>query len=124
MNQYNVISGKAYQGKNQLELQKAKKQNGFEADGWLTFLQARERGLRIVKGSKGISVFKGFGDFSSTRKDKDGNVVKVINDKRPLGFARVFNLDQTVRFDDVEATQEDSEPESTDMYPVADIPVM
>lgn len=88
--QTNYISDLAYQGRNQAELQAAKEQNKFESNYWLTFLQAKEKGLKIKKGSKGISVFKGFQDF--TNVDKDG---KVKTSSGPVGFARVFNLDQT-----------------------------
>lgn len=88
--QYNKISGKPYEGRNQAELLTAKKINKYESDEWITFLQAKELGLKIKKGSKSIAVFKGFGEFET--KGKDG---KVRSESRPLGFAHVFNLDQT-----------------------------
>lgn len=88
--QINHISKKAYQGQNQADLINAKAKNKFESDEWLTFLQARDKGLKIKKGSHGISVFKGFEVFGDV--DDDGKIKSV---SRPLGFARVFNLDQT-----------------------------
>jgi len=84
----------SYQGQNQAELQTAKIKNGFESDEWLTFLQAKTAGLKIKKGSHGVSVFKGFGKFDDKNKDGD----RVV-ESRPLGFARVFNLDQTEKLE-------------------------
>lgn len=88
MNQYNKVSGKAYEGNNQSLLQTVKEKNGYQSDEWVTFLQAREIGLKVKKGSKGVSVFKGF--MSTTKKDENG---KVKTGNAPLGFATVFNLD-------------------------------
>jgi len=92
--QYNKVSGKVYQGKNQAELLIAKEKNGYQSNEWLTFLQARELGLKIKKGSKGVGIFKGFGSF--TEKDENGKIKSV---SRPLGFARVFNLDVCEKVD-------------------------
>lgn len=91
MNQYNHITKNEYQGRNQVELLATKKLHNFQSDAWLTFLQARSAGLKIKKGSKSVGVFKGFQDFSEI--DKETNKVKTHS--APLGFARVFNLDQT-----------------------------
>ena len=89
--QYNASTKMVYEGgRNQAELRAYKKQNKFESDGWVTFLQAKQMGLKIKKGSKAISIFKGFGEFEE--EDKEGKI-KVVS--RPIGFARVFNLDQT-----------------------------
>lgn len=88
--QYNKKTGKAYEGRNQAELLTAKENNNYQSDEWLTFLQARELGLKIKKGSKSIGICKGFGTF--TEKDENGKIKSV---SRPLGFARVFNMDCT-----------------------------
>jgi len=95
--QFNYFSGNEYQGRNQAELQNAKIKNGFKSDEWLTFLQAKEKGLKIKKGSKAISVFKGFNTFQTTVKNEKGKQ-KIKNVSIPLGFAKVFNLDQTENF--------------------------
>lgn len=96
-NQYNHTTNKVYEGRNQAELMAAKRKNGYKSDAWLTFVQARSNKLKIKKGSRGISIFKGYGSFSDEREDKDGNT-KIRSTSRPLGFARVFNLDQTELF--------------------------
>lgn len=88
--QFNKISGKPYQGKNQANLLAVKEDKGYKSNAWLTFLQAKNEGLKIKKGSKGVSIFKGFRKVEV--KDKDGN--KKIENK-PAGFAIVFNLEQT-----------------------------
>lgn len=92
--QINSISRLAYQGKNQAELLSAKEKNGYKSNEWLTFLQAKELKLKIKKGSKGVEIFKGFSDV--TTKGKDGNV-KIIS--VPMGFANVFNLDCTEKYE-------------------------
>lgn len=88
MNQYNIKTGKVYEGRNQVELLSAKQNRGYESDAWITFLQARDLGLKVKKGSVGVSIFKGFRPVET--KDKNGNI-KV--ESAPVGFARVFNMD-------------------------------
>ncbi len=92
--QRNKITGLAYQGRNQTELLSAKTSNNFASDEWLTFLQAKNLNLKIVKGSKGQHIFLGYGSFTDSKEDKDGNK-KITSVSRPLGWACVFNLDQT-----------------------------
>lgn len=88
--QTNATTKNAYNGKNQAELIQAKLNNSFKSDEWVTFLQAKSIGRMIKGGSKSIGIFKGFQDVDE--KDKDG---KIVTTSRPVGFARVFNLDQT-----------------------------
>ena len=90
MNQYNKKTGKVYEGRNQVELLNAKASNNYKSDEWLTFLQARELGLKIKKGSKGVGIFKGYTTIET--KDKEG---KIKVGSAPLGFAKVFNMDCT-----------------------------
>jgi len=89
-NQKNAITNKDYEGKNQANLTCMAESNGYKSNSWITFLQARELKLKIKKGSKGISIFKGFTQFTEFDKNK-----KIKTNSKPLGFARVFNLDQT-----------------------------
>lgn len=87
--QHNAVTGNAYEGRNQAELIGAKAANGFKSNKWATFLQARGLGLKVKKGSHGVSIFKGFASFDEVDNGKRKTV------SRPVGFARVFNLDQT-----------------------------
>ena len=89
--QINYVTGIAYQGRNQDELQHQKEINKYESSEWLTFLQARDKDLKLVgaKG-KGVSIFKRLA--SVDEKDKNGKIKTV---DRPTGFATVFNLDLT-----------------------------
>lgn len=93
--QINKITGESYQGQNQVDLQVAKQNNNYQSNEWLTFLQAKSLGLMIKKGSKGVSIFKGFGKAEWV--DKNG---KLKIDSVPLGSARVFNLDCTQKYED------------------------
>lgn len=94
MNQINHITKAIYQGKNQVELLSAKEQESFGSDEWLTFLQAKQVGLKVKKGSHGVHIFKGFNEVEV--KDKDG---KLKTESRPSGYATVFNLDQTEKIE-------------------------
>ena len=47
--QINASTKEAYQGKNQEELLNAKAGNNFKSNEWLTFLQAKNLGLRVKK---------------------------------------------------------------------------
>lgn len=92
MNHYNLITNKDYEGKNQVSLILYAQKMGFKSFTWGTFLQWKEAGYQVKKGSHGIGVFKGFRDFE--RKNKEG---KILVESRPLGFATVFNEDQVIR---------------------------
>ncbi len=87
---YNIATGKEYEGKNQAELMGQIQKMNFKSVKWGTFLQWRDQNRKIVKGQHGISIFKGFGTFDEANKDG-----KLKTESRPLGFARVFNEDQT-----------------------------
>ena len=91
--QKNFSSGLNYQGKNQGTLLAVKEEQKFKSNFWLTFLQAKDKKLKIKKGSKSVAIFRGFGQ--AEQKDKDGKIKTV---SVPMGFARVFNLDQTEEY--------------------------
>lgn len=93
--QYNAISKEEYRGDNQSRLSVAKEENEFTSDAWLTFLQAKQLGLKIKKGSKSQPIFKGF----TTKVEIDKKTGKEHEITFPAGSARVFNLDQTEKYD-------------------------
>jgi len=88
--QINFKTKQMYQGKNQQELTATKEIKKYKSSEWLTFLQARELGLKIKKGSKGAAIFKGFSKKDEVKKDGKIKTVSI-----PLGSAYVFNLDCT-----------------------------
>lgn len=94
MLQINKISKATYKGKNQAALLTAKEENDYKSDEWLTFLQAKDLKLKIKKGAKGVSIFKGFETVSI--KNKDG---KLENKSFPMGFSKVFNMDCTEKYE-------------------------
>lgn len=91
MKHYNHVTGKEYEGRNQVILAIAGKD--YASNAWLTFIQARNANLKIKKGSKGVTICLGFGSFSEEKEVNGKKETKTYT--RPLGFARVFNLDQT-----------------------------
>jgi len=91
MKQSNAFTKLAYQGKNQVELELSKEKNNYKSNEWLTFLQAKQLGLKIKKGEHtSASVFKG---FSRVIEDDEERSI-------PLGFAKLFNLDQTEKINE------------------------
>jgi len=88
----NIKTGNGYEGKNQVDLMTQVKKAGYKSTKWGTFLQWKEKNRKIIKGEHGISIFKGFGTFGEI--DKKG---KTKTESRPLGFARIFNYDQTTK---------------------------
>lgn len=93
--QINALTKLAYQGKNEVALEQSKLKNDFKSNEWLTYLQAKQLGLKVKKGEHSTaSVFKGFQNFEE--KQKDGKTKEYT---APLGFARVFNLDQTEKLE-------------------------
>jgi len=93
--QYNALTGIEYEGgRNQAELINYKLKMKFKSDGWVTFLQAKQMGLSIKRGAKSAAIFKGFKSFD---EENDDGKIKTVS--RPVGFARVFNLDQTKKED-------------------------
>jgi len=79
--QYNAVSGLEYQGGNQATLIDVKGTYGYSSDQWVTFLQAKDLGLKVKKGERGTHL------ATYGKDDITGNTwVK--------GFT-VFNLDQT-----------------------------
>lgn len=93
-NQKNGLTGNVYEGRNQSDLRIIKATQEYKSDEWVTFLQAKELGLKVKKGSKAVTIFKGFA--KGTEVNAKG---KLIEKSYPIGFARVFNLDQTEKFE-------------------------
>jgi antirestriction protein ArdC len=90
MNNYNIVTGKVYEGQNQADLMNRSEIAKFKSKKWGTFLQWKGLNIKIKKGEHGVHIFKGFGEFDA--KNKEG---KRITETRPLGFATIFNEDQT-----------------------------
>ena len=93
---YNAVTGKGYQGRNVEVLTLAAKKLGTTDPRWLTFLQAKEHGWKVSKGSKGtqIAVVKEFRD--STHENVNPNEQATKN-KRARVFIKhytVFNATQ------------------------------
>lgn len=80
--QKNKITGLEYNGKNQIALIQSKELNGFNSDEWMTFLQAKQNGFKVKKGSKGTKILK-------VIREKDE-----LSKKIGLKFYTVFNSEQ------------------------------
>jgi antirestriction protein ArdC len=81
---YNKKTGVMYQGKNIAILLSSKARQGFTSDEWITFLQAKELGYKVKKGSKSTSIFKVVRDDKATKK----------KDKSCVRFYNLFNINQ------------------------------
>ncbi len=57
--QRNKITGVIYQGKNQTELLQAKEDEGYKSNYWVTFLQAKSMGKKLVNAKgKGVHLLR------------------------------------------------------------------
>jgi len=89
--QINPVSGTLYSGRNLVELATVAEKRQYKSNKWVTFLQARQLKRMIKKGEKSLSVFRGYA--REERKNQEG---KIRVESYPLGWAKVFNLDQTI----------------------------
>lgn len=90
--QTNILTKRAYSGRNFTDLYRAQNQHGFNSTVWGTFRQFKMAGKSIKSGEHAAArVFQGIGTFT----ELDEETGKYKTETRPLGFAPVFNLDQT-----------------------------
>lgn len=94
--QYNEVTKNVYQGRNQGELLMAKEKHQYKSNSWLTFLQAKKLGLKLVNAKgKGVPVFRGFQEIDVKELDSSKKEVSTRRETRPMGYAYVFNMDLT-----------------------------
>jgi antirestriction protein ArdC len=86
----NHISGKLYRGGNRWSLMLQQLINGYSSNAWLTFNQARELGLQVLKGSKGTLITHYTTYIKVDKEDEDKT-----EHRKSLRTFTVFNLDQT-----------------------------
>jgi len=86
--QKNKITGRAYEGSNQAALLEVKVKEGYLSDEWITYVQARELGKKLVNAKgKGISLRFYVEAFEAVEDSK-----KLKKVAHPKGFV-VFNCD-------------------------------
>lgn len=84
--QINGSTGNAYHGENQAVLNAVGMKNEYKSNQWMTFRQANQKGLSIIKGQHGTSIVK-MVEKEVMRKGKLQKEVAFMHYK-------VFNLDQ------------------------------
>ena len=85
--QFNLTTNTPYQGGNQATLMQIKEERNYKSDAWVTYLQAKTIGKKLVN-AKGKGVY--LRTFTDENKlNKKGEVEKI---NRPVGFV-VFNED-------------------------------
>ncbi len=84
--QINYKTKEEYKNGNAQELANVQAMKGYKQGEWLTFLQAKELGLSIIKGSKGVHLVRVFDTDKSDSAGKPKTAIK--------GFT-VFNIEQT-----------------------------
>lgn len=77
----NAITDSKYKGTNSLWLQLVSMKNGFNDNRWCTFKQASDKGWKIKKGSKGISVEYWSLYDKKTKKNINFNQEKELKNK-------------------------------------------
>jgi len=84
--QYNITTGTPYEGQNQAILMAEKDDNGYSADSWITYIQAKNANGKLVNAKgKGVHLRR-----IVTTVDKDGK-----EEQYPKYFV-VFNTDLVV----------------------------
>lgn len=90
----NILTNRPYSGKNFVELEQAKQRFNYSENVWGTFKQFQSKGKKIKAGQHASAhVFQGFGTFQE--RNAKGEIIEV---QRPLGFAPVFNVEQTAEW--------------------------
>lgn len=86
----NYVSERAYRGRNRLHLGYVMRKRGYDDPRFLTFKQARERGLSVRKGEKG-SIVEHWKNVrvGDSEQDEAAEVFPVL-----VGYWRVFNVEQ------------------------------
>lgn len=84
---YNIVSGKAYQGINTLLLNLA----GFSSPQWATYKQWFEKGAQVKKGAQSTMIVY----FSKIEKTEMVNGIEKDNSFFMLKYFNVFNIEQT-----------------------------
>ncbi len=91
---YNFVSNNLYQGRNKGLLMAVQEDKKFKEGAWATFRQWSDKGYKIIKGQKAVTVFCGWHERT---KDDDGNLIEPV--KTPK-FASVFNIAQVENIKD------------------------
>lgn len=101
---WNAKTGKAYRGGNRLSLTFAAALLGFEDPRWVTFVQARELGWRLLDDQHSYAVVEKWQPYSCGKEVEGGDdigpeqdgpgKVEVISGIARVGCARVFNAAQ------------------------------
>ena len=99
---YNAITGKPYQGSNILKLSIAAQNLGTDDPRWMTFLQAKEKGWKVVKGAKStaITAVRTFKMTSTTDENTDSEDINIKVSARRYA---VFNAVQIEGIPPIEA---------------------
>lgn len=92
--QSNAISKLAYTGLNQELLQTVKTEKGYQANEWITFVQAKSIGRNVRKGEKGVCLVR---VVEIQKRNKKGKV----DEKTYLKRFTVFNIEQTDKAKDI-----------------------
>jgi len=83
--QINHITKKEYTKGNANMLADVQLEKGYAKSEWITFLQAREIGKQVIKGSKGVRLCRVFSTDKTTSTGKAKKAVKNFS---------VFNIEQ------------------------------
>jgi antirestriction protein ArdC len=93
----NFVSKKEYRGFNFFYLSDVMVERGYTAPYFLTFKQVNEKGGKVKKGAKSISVyFYKIMNASTTVENEESGEFKILNKKIPLlKEYKVFNIEDT-----------------------------
>ena len=84
MTQVNATTGEPYTNGNQMTLQLCKEQRGYDANEWLTFVQATNKNRKVKKGEHGVKLVRVVTYYDEQKKEQKGIKTFVV-----------FNVEQT-----------------------------
>lgn len=92
--QYNEITGVAYKGRNQADLIDVKKKEGYTSNAWITFMQAKQNGKKLVNAKgKGVRLLR-FSYQDDEEETKGGK-----------GFVKGFTVFNTDLLEDITSSK-------------------
>jgi antirestriction protein ArdC len=107
----NILTNRPYSGKNWMELETTRSHFQYKTNLWGTFKQLQSAGIKVKKGEHSHAhVFQGFAQFAIEEMKNDQKVIRM--ESRPIGYAPVFNLDQT-NYNEIQAEKKSIQTEET-----------
>ncbi len=124
----NPISGAKYNGGNRLILGFNAVDNDYKDPRWVTFIQAKNEGWKIPKGTKSVTCEKWIFPEKETITDENGEILSKVDNSRPFPKQfNVFNVEQLENVPPLEIPQKLKDEEAykviKDLIASSEVPI-